>query len=100
MKINTKKEIKIVTVIKKRIYSMSSKQFVIIYFILLYFFIYLMLLAYTIYKLNTKVNKINEILDQKIHFIKERLSIPENKNKNKKQRVKKDKKKSEVNKSL
>jgi len=77
---------------------MSSKQYIIIYFILLYFFIYLMLLAYTIYKLNTKVNKINEILDQKIHFIKEQVTLMENKNNN--QRVKKSKKKSELSKSL
>ena len=77
---------------------MSDKQYIIIYFILLYFFIYLMLLAYTIYKLNTKVNKINEILVEKIHFIKEQVLILEKKDK--KQRVKKGKKKSELNKSL
>ena len=38
--------------------------------ILIYFFVYLTMLAYTIYKLNNKVNEINKIISQEFVFLK------------------------------
>ena len=38
--------------------------------ILVYFFVYLTMLAYTIYKLNNKVNEINKIISQEFEFLK------------------------------
>jgi len=38
--------------------------------ILIYFFVYLTMLAYTIYKLNKKVNKINNIISKDLFSLK------------------------------
>ena len=56
--------------------------------ILIYFYIYLMMLSYTIYKLNTKVNQINNLLSKELAVLQ---------NLNKEKREKKNRKKHEKN---
>ena len=59
--------------------------------ILIYFYVYLMMLSYTIYKLNTKVNQINDLLSKE-------LTVLQNlNNKKKEKREKKNRKKHEKN---
>lgn len=59
--------------------------------ILIYFYVYLMMLSYTIYKLNTKVNQINGLLSKE-------LTVLQKLNKeNKEKREKKNRKKHEKN---
>lgn len=59
--------------------------------ILIYFYVYLIMLSYTVYKLNTKVNQINDLLSKEIVIL-------QNLNKgSKEKREKKNRKKPEKN---
>ena len=67
--------------------------------ILIYFYVYLIMLSYTVYKLNTKVNQINDLLSKEISILQKlNKGSKENLNKeNKEKREKKNRKKPEKN---
>lgn len=62
--------------------------------ILIYFYIYLIMLSYTIYKLNTKVNQINNLLSKEIAVLQ---NLNKEHKENKEKREKKNRKKHEKN---
>ena len=53
--------------------------------ILVYFFVYLTMLAYTLYKLNNKVNEINKIVCQELGFLK--IAIEKSKKERKERKI-------------
>lgn len=64
--------------------------------ILIYFYVYLIMLSYTIYKLNTKVNQINDLLSKEIAIL-QKLNKGSKEKLNKEKREKKNRKKPEKN---
>ena len=61
--------------------------------ILIYFFVYLTMLAYTLYKLNNKVNEINKMVSQELCFLKIEIEKSKKQGKERKKNFIKSKKK-------